>query len=281
MILPMTTLYRMTLHRMTLRKMTTSRAIARAILLALLTVACASVVSVRAQEQPQPAASEPNQAGSDSAQKSAQQAGGPGRQLVHGSNEAAGEEKDQFAEFKQSASVKGISRLTGLGLQQSYWLSLVLNFVIIAGAMIWAARKYLPGLFRDRTAAIQKAMQEARKASDEARARLAEIESRLMKLDSEIDAIRDSAEKEGAAEEARIKAAAEEEARKIVSAAEQEISAAAKAARRQLTAYAADLAVGLARKQIHVDAVTDQALVRNFAGQVGASEDSASGKDRN
>jgi F-type H+-transporting ATPase subunit b len=285
MILPMTTLYRMTLHRMTLRKMTTSRAIARAILLALLTVACASVVSVRAQEQPQPAASEPNQAGSDSAQKSAQhpaqQAGGPGRQLVHGSNEAAGEEKDQFAEFKQSASVKGISRLTGLGLQQSYWLSLVLNFVIIAGAMIWAARKYLPGLFRDRTAAIQKAMQEARKASDEARARLAEIESRLMKLDSAIDAIRDSAEKEGAAEEARIKAAAEEEARKIVSAAEQEISAAAKAARRQLTAYAADLAVGLARKQIHVDAVTDQALVRNFAGQLGASEDSASGKDRN
>jgi hypothetical protein len=36
-----------------------------------------------------------------------------------------------------------------------------------------------------------------------------------------------------------------------------------------LTAYAADLAVGLAKKQIHVDAATDQALVRGFAHAVG------------
>ena len=113
-------------------------------------------------------------------------------------------------------------------------------------------------------------MQEAQKASEEARRRLAEIESRLMKLDVEIGTMRDAAEKEGAAEEARIQAAAEEDARKMVDSAEQEIAAAAKAARRQLTAYAADLAVGLAQKQIHVDAATDQALVRNFAGQLGA-----------
>jgi F-type H+-transporting ATPase subunit b len=140
----------------------------------------------------------------------------------------------------------------------------------------------LPPIFSARTAAIQKAMQEAQRASEEARRKLAEIESRLMKLDVEIGAIRDEAEKEGAAEEARIKVATEEEARKIVSAAEQEIAAAAKAARRQLTAYAADLAVGLARKQIHVDAATDQSLVRNFAAQLGTSpDDSASGKGRN
>jgi len=70
--------------------------------------------------------------------------------------------------------------------------------------------------------------------------------------------------------------------RKIVTAAEQEIASAAKAARRQLTAYAADLAVGLARKQIHVDAATDQTLVRSFGGQLGTSSgDSGSGKDRN
>ncbi len=265
--------------RKMMQRMKTSKAIARAVLLALLMVACASVVSVRAQDQP--ASSESKPASSESAQRTERQSGSPGRQLVHESKEAAGEEKDEFAEFKQSPSVSWISKHTGLSLQRSYWLSLVLNFGIIAGAMIWAGRKYLPGLFRDRTAGIQKAMREAQKASEEARARLAEIESRLMKLDSEIDAIRDNAEKEGAAEGARIKAAAEEDARKIVSAAEQEISAAAKAARRQLTAYAADLAVGLARKQIRVDAATDQALVRNFAGQLGASDDSASGKDRN
>jgi F-type H+-transporting ATPase subunit b len=252
----------------------TAKKIVRAGLLALLMVSCAGWVSVRAQEKP--ASSE------QASDRSPQPAGGPARQLAHESKEAAGEEKDEMAEFKQSASVQLIKRITGLSLQQAYWLSVVLNFVVIAAAIIWAARKYLPGLFRDRSAAIQKAMQEAQMASEDARRRLAEIESRLMKLDGEIGMMRNAAEKEGVAEEARIQAAAEEDARKIVTSAEQEIAAAAKAARRQLTAYAADLAVGLARKQIHVDAATDQALVRNFAGQLGtSSDDSGSGKDRN
>lgn len=267
-----------------LHKMTATKRIVRSGLLTLLMVVCASMVSLRAQDQA--GSPEQKQASGNSAQQPPQQlpqqAGGPGHQLAHESKEAAGEEKDEYAEFKQSASVKAIARITGLkDLQQAYWLSVVLNFVVIAGLIFWAARKHLPGMFRDRTAAIQKAMQEAQKASEEARARLAEIESRLMKLDNEIGMIRDAAEKEGAAEEARIQAAAEEDARKIVSSAEQEIAAAAKAARRQLTAYAADLAVGLARKQIHVDAATDQALVRNFAGQLGASDDSIFRKDRN
>jgi F-type H+-transporting ATPase subunit b len=248
--------------------------IVRLCFLALLIAGCASRVSVRAQGQPA-TPEQPKQA-SDSAQPPE----GPGRQLAHESKEAAGEEKDEMAEFKQSASVRLIARLTGLNLQQSYWLSVVLNFVVIAAVIVWAGRKYLPGMFRDRSAAIQKAMQEAQKASEEARRRLAEIESRLMKLDVEIGMMRNAAEKEGAAEEARIQTAAEEDARKIVTSAEQEIAAAAKAARRQLTAYAADLAVGLARKQIRVDAATDQALVRNFAGQLGASSDEP-GKDRN
>ena len=62
--------------------------------------------------------------------------------------------------------------------------------------------------------------------------------------------------------------------------AQQEIAAAVKAARRGLTAYAAELAVGLAQKQIRVDAATDQALLRNFAGQLGASESSAEKQER-
>jgi F-type H+-transporting ATPase subunit b len=205
---------------------------------------------------------------------------GPGQELVRESREAAGEEEDETAQFKQSASVRLIAKWTGLDARRAYWLSLVTNFIVIAVIIFWAGRKFLPGMFRDRTAAIQKAMQEAQKASEEARRKLADIEARLMKLDVEIGMMRDAAEKEGAAEEARIKAAAEEDARKIVAAAEQEISAAAKAARRLLTAHAADLAVGLAQKQIRVDAATDQSLVRNFAGQLGAVSDHVSGGQR-
>ena len=260
----------------------TSTCIVRSCFLAFMIVTCASLVPLRAQEQPahpeqkEPAVPEQKKPTTDD---SASQSYGPGRQLAHQSNEAAGEGKDEMAEFKESASVRLIGRLTGLNLQQSYWLSVVLNFVVIAALIVWAGFKYLPGMFRDRSAAIQKAMQEAQIASEEARRRLADIESRLIKLDGEIGMMRDAAEKEGAAEEARIQAAAEEDARKIVLSAEQEVAAAVKAARRQLTAYAADLAVGLARKQIHVDAATDQALVRNFSGQLGANDDS--GKDRN
>jgi F-type H+-transporting ATPase subunit b len=203
----------------------------------------------------------------------------PGRQLAHESREAAGEEKDEMEEFKHSASVRLVSRITGLNLQQSYWLCFILNFAVIAALFVWAGRKYLPGMFRDRTAAIQKAMQEAQKASEEARRKLAEIEARLQKLDVEIGMMRDQAEKEGAVEEARIQATAEEDARKIVASAEQEIAAAAKAARRQLTAHAAELAVGIAAKQIRVDAATDQALVRDFASQLATSD--KSGEDGN
>lgn len=253
----------------------TSRAIRSSLLaglLALLLANCVSWIPALAQEKP--SAPEHQPANSDQPER------GVGAQLAHESNEAAGEEKDEREQFKHSPSVRGIARITGFSLQQSYWVSVFLNFAIIAGFVFWAGRKYLPGMFRDRTAAIQKAMQEAQMASEEARRKLADIESRLMKLDGEIGMMRNAAEKEGAAEEARIQAAAQEDARKIIASAEQEIAAAAKAARRQLTAHAADLAVGLAQKQIHVDAATDQALVRNFAGQLGSTSDN-SGKDGN
>ena len=252
---------------------TSAKRIVPVLAVALLTLVWASP-RVRAQEQA------PARDQHQPADETEQQSAGPGHQLAHESREAAGEEKDEFEEFKRSPSVQMIHRLTGLSVKWSYWASVLLNFAVIAGVIVWAGRKYLPGIFRDRTAAIQKAMQEAQKASEEARRKLAEIESRLMKLDVEIGRMRDAAETEGSTEESRIKVAAEEDARKIVASAEQEIAAAAKAARRQLTAHAADLAVGLAQKQIRVDAATDQALVRNFAGQLGSPSE-GSGKDRN
>jgi F-type H+-transporting ATPase subunit b len=240
-------------------------------LLILIVAGSSGTIHLRAQEQP--ATPKKEQV------KGAHKERGPAQELTHETREAAGE--DETAEFKQSASVKWIAKKTGLSPSKAFLVSDVFNFLVIAAAIIWAARKFLPGMFSARTAAIQKAMQEAQKASEEARRRLAEIESRLMKLDGEIGMMRNAAEKEAGMEEERIRAAAQEDARKMVDAAQQEIAAAAKAARRELTAYAADLAVGLAQKQIRVDAVTDQALVRNFASEL-ASSDSVGGpgKDR-
>jgi F-type H+-transporting ATPase subunit b len=246
---------------------------ARVCLLALVAIGLAGAMfSLRAQEQT--AAPSKNQPSHDSSKHQ-----GFGRQLTHETREAAGEGKDENAEFKESPSVQFIARHTGLSDGHAYLLSILLNFAVIVGLILWAARKYLPGVFHARTEAIQKAMQEAQKASEDARRRLAEIESRLMRLDGEIGMMRNSAEKEAAVEEARIQAAAEEDARRIVESAQQEIASAAKTARRELTAYAADLAIGLAKQQIHVDSGTDQKLVRNFTGELGAYAD-ASGSDR-
>lgn len=213
--------------------------------------------------------------------KSAHPHRGPGQELAHETREAAGEEKDETGEFKRSGSVQFVARITGLSLSNAYLFCVVLNFVVVAGLIVWAGFKYLPGVFKARTSSIQKAMQEAQKAGEEARRRLAEIENRLMKLDGEIGMMRDAAEKEAAEEETRIRAAAQEDARKIIDTAGQEIASVARAARRDLASYAADLAVGLAKKQIRIDAATDHALLRNFAGDLGDSHvaGQAPGKD--
>jgi len=245
-----------------------NKIILRALMLVPLMLGAGGISNLRAQEQaPAP---HPQQTERTPRRR------GPAQELAHETREAAGEE-DQTSEFKQSASVQMIARLTGLSLNNAFLFSNILNFVVIAALIIWAGRKYLPSIFHDRTAAIQKAMQEAQKASEEARRRLAEIESRLMRLDGEIGMMRNNSEKDAAAEESRIHAAAEEDARKLVELAQQEIAAAAKSARRELTAYAADLAVSLARKQIHVDPATDRTLVRTFADELTST--GGAGKD--
>jgi F-type H+-transporting ATPase subunit b len=191
-----------------------------------------------------------------------------------GAEKSSGE--DETAQFKHSASVKLISKLTGLSLDGAYWLAVGINFAIVVGVVAWASKKNLPAMFRNRTATIQKSLEEARRTSEDANRRLSDIESRLGRLDQEIADMRTAGEKEAAAEEERIKAATAEDARRILESAQQEIAAAAKAARRDLTAFTADLAVSLATKQIKVDNSTDRVLVRRFAGQI--SDDSASGK---
>jgi F-type H+-transporting ATPase subunit b len=195
---------------------------------------------------------------------------------VNANSKSEGAGGDETEQFKHSASVRLLARITGLSVEAAYWLAVLINFGIVVGLIVWASKKNLPAMFRNRTASIQKSLEEARRASEDASQRLAQIESRLGRLGDEIEQMRAISEKEAAAEEERIKTAAVEDAKRIVASAEQEIAAAAKSARRDLTAYAADLSVALAAKRIHVDAPTDQALLRRFASQL--SSDGGPGK---
>jgi F-type H+-transporting ATPase subunit b len=186
-------------------------------------------------------------------------------------------EEEENVNLKHAAPVRWLARKTGLSVHGAHLLLLSLNFAIIVIVVVWAVRKFVPGMLRNRSASIQQALQEARAASQDANRRLADIETRLRQLDVEIGQMQATAEKEAVAEEARIQKAAEEDVRKVVLAAEQEIAAAAKQARRELTTHTAGLAIALARQQINVDSNTDQVLVRTFASKLASGNDG--GKD--
>ncbi|HYE24074.1 MAG TPA: ATP synthase F0 subunit B [Clostridia bacterium] len=192
-------------------------------------------------------------------------------EALKGEHKAEGghEEGGGHTELKESASVKWIAAKTGMSPSAASLAFFVINFAILFGAIAWFSRSSIPAMLRNRTATIQKGIEEARKASAEATSRLNDIEARLSRLDTEVAAIKASAEADFGAEEARIRQQAEEDARRVVESAEQEISAATRSAQRELKAFAADLAVELAEKKIRVDASTDEALLRGFAAQLG------------
>jgi F-type H+-transporting ATPase subunit b len=173
-------------------------------------------------------------------------------------------------QMKMSASVKALGKMLGIqDPKTAYWVFWILNAAILAWLLHMFIGRKLPGTFRNRTSAIQRGIEEARKASAEASARLTAIEARLSALDSEIASMRTSAEQEGRAEEERLRAATEEEKRSILASSEQEITAAANVARRDLKNYAAELAVELAEKRIAVTEADDRAILQNFSKNLG------------
>ncbi len=251
-------------------------------LLTLALLAFLSLVPARAYAQ-DPSAAQPSQQTSAEPTKEANQAAPEqktiGGELAHETRESTGEDQEENANLKYAAPVRWLARKTGLSVHQAHMVALILNFAIIVVVVFWAARKFVPSLLRHRSQSIQRALEEARAASQDANRRLAGIENRLRQLDVEIGQMQATAEKEAEAEEGRSQKAAEEDIRKVVLAAEQEIAAAAKQARRELSNHTAGLAIALARKQITVDANTDQVLVRTFASKLASHNNDDGGKD--
>ena len=193
--------------------------------------------------------------------------------LTHASNQAgegeAHEEGGEHDKFKYSPVVRKLANLLHVDYKLAYWIFLITNFAIVFGTIFWISKSRVPAAFRARTASIQKGLEEARKASEDANRRLSDVESRLQRLDSEIASMKAQAESDAHAEDERIRTATEQDTRKVVELAEQEIVAAGNTARRELKAYAAELAVNIAEKKVHLDRQTDEALVRSFVSGLG------------
>lgn len=147
----------------------------------------------------------------------------------------------------------------------------VFNLLLFAGVMYFVLRPLLAAAFKSRQEGIRRDLMRAEEERRAAVEKLQEVEGRLARLDSEVEAIREQAQREAAEERARIERAAEEEARKIREQARREIESASKSARAELRAYAAEQSVRMAEEMIRreIRPEDDAHLVEEYVGELG------------
>jgi len=179
---------------------------------------------------------------------------------------------DMYKELTDSHSVRRLAHWAGLSSTATFHLCSAFNFLLLVAFIYWKGCPRLTAALRARSNLIRRTIEEAQHLSEEARHRLAEIESRWAKLDCEIASIRAAAEAGMKNEELHWRAATESANRRILENAEHEIEAAAQRAQHELRAFAADLAVSVARQAMHIDERTDRCLIRAFVKELGHSD---------
>jgi F-type H+-transporting ATPase subunit b len=118
-----------------------------------------------------------------------------------------------------------------------------INFVIVAGVVVWIFAKQLPASFRSNAKKISSAISKATAAKGEADRQLRDAETKLANMNQEIAVFRATAGQDAAAEGERIQNLTKSDTQKISAAAKMEIGALERAARLELKALAAALAV--------------------------------------
>jgi F-type H+-transporting ATPase subunit b len=167
-----------------------------------------------------------------------------------------------FAVVGGNAAEEGGNAATERATEIFKWI----NFVIVAGLVVWVFGKLLPPVFRKKAEAISSAIANATSAKAAADAQLGEAETRLANLQKEVAELRTFAERESAAEVVRLRAATQSDTQKIAAAARAEIEAAERAARLELKALAANLAVDGAETLLvkQLTPTAQESLISNF-----------------
>ena len=135
---------------------------------------------------------------------------------------------------------------SGALLKDFFWRAL--NFVIMAGILIYFVTKPVKNALKGRTETIANDLEEAQKAREEAEAKFAEYDEKLNKAEAEIEQIAADLKKEGEIERDKIIAAAKEQAEKIKQEAEKSAAFEVARTRAELQQEAARLAVELAEE---------------------------------
>jgi F-type H+-transporting ATPase subunit b len=213
-------------------------------------------------------------AAQESAQTSTHSASAPNSassEAPKSQGEASKSQEEQNQVFRlEGPVVKWTARTFNLQAETAASIFEFINFGLIVLLVGIPIVRILPKIFHKRSETLVVNLKTAREATADANARLSAVEAKLAGLDDEIKKFRAEVERESLEDEARIKAALQEESARIVQAAEQELSVAAAQARRGLRHFAADLAIEQAAKQLNLTPETDKALIAEFVGQVAA-----------
>ncbi len=183
--------------------------------------------------------------------------------------ETADSQEDQEKAFLvEGPIVKWTAKTFNLSRERTASIFMFINFAIIALAIVIPLFRILPKFLRKRGEKVRTDIESARKVTEDANSRLSAVEAKLSSIGDEIEKFKAEVERESLQDEARIKAALEEESARIVAAAGQEIGVAAAQARRALRNFAADLAIDQATKQLVLTPEADRALIAEFVGDV-------------
>ena len=126
----------------------------------------------------------------------------------------------------------------------------IINFLLVVGLFIYLLRRPAPLFFKGRAAKILEQLEKATHDKEEAQERLREVESKMASLKDEVSSIEQASLQAAEADKARVLAEAEVMRERIRKETADEIERRLAGARRELQAYAADMAVALAREAI-------------------------------
>ncbi len=133
-------------------------------------------------------------------------------------------------------------------------LKQAINFVLLAGVLVYFLRKPLSSFLAERSELLRKAIDDAAKARAEAAEKLSSIESRTAKLGDEISLLNAKMDAEAGAEARRLQETAAVEISRIRTqaefAGEQEVKKAREELRREASLLAAHAAEELVRKTL-------------------------------
>lgn len=144
---------------------------------------------------------------------------------------------------------------TFLGLPYPFWQTL--NLLGFLALIVWLLRKPLSQFFETRRREVADALKKAEADRDRAEAVAKEVGERLSRIEAEIEAMRKNSLDQARAEEAEIESRAAVDAERIATRTRAELDARVRTARNELTAYAADLAVELARELVAKNVTPD------------------------